>query len=158
MKLPGVLFCFAFGMCVLALPAEETPSVEFFTGWGWMPYPYYGHPYRYGYAPYGWEPCIGIAHPLNGFYRPYDPYFYGDPYGPYWGYGYGVRYNLRPDRHFPHRPDQDLAPLPGSAPTELRASEHKTAWDQNVEAFLKTHDQPVSTATNAPPSRTVSPQ
>ena len=114
-----------------------------------MPYSYYGYPYRYGYAPYGRGPFIGIEHPLYGFDREGYPRLC-DPYTPYWGYEYGVRYRLSPDRILLRPPEQSLPHLPGSAPTELLASEHKTPRDQAIEAFL--------TATNAPPSQAAAPQ
>jgi hypothetical protein len=146
MNLRGILCCFLIAAAARALQADNTPSVEIFTGWSWMPYPC-GYPYRQGY-PYGWGPSCGIAHPLNGFDRPYDPYFYGDPYGPYWGYGYGVRYRLKPDRYFSGDSERDLSLLPGSAPTELLSATPKTAWDKSIDAFIHS---PGSSATNAPP-------
>jgi len=141
MKSRGCICFFTLFIALLALRAEETPSVEIFTGWAWMPYSYCGYPYRYGYAPYGCSPFIGIEHECYpGLY---------DPYASYWGYDYSVRYRLRPDRTL-GLPEQNLPCLPGSAPTELLSSEHKTPWDQAIDAFLKT--------TNTPPSRAVAPQ
>jgi len=129
----------AFAMC-----ADQPPTVELFTGWTWLPYSYYGRPYRDGYFPYGWGPSVGIAQPLYGY--PYDPFLYGDPYGPsYWGWGYGVRYRLLPDRAFSSNPRPDYESLPGAAPTTLRTNESKIAWDDRLEAFLG--------GTNAPPAQ-----
>ena len=142
MKLTGIFFCLIVIGSLFALSAEESPTVEIFTGWTWLPYSYYERPYRYGYAPYGCSPFIGVEHPLYGFGHEGYPGLY-DPYSPYWGYGYSVRYRLKSDRFFLRSTEQGLPPLPGSAPTELLANEHKTPWDQAIEAFLK--------ATNVPP-------
>ena len=149
MKLTGIFFCvFVFGTLV-ARSAEESPTVGIFTGWTWLPYSYYGRPYRYGYSPYGCSPLVGIEHPLYGFNHEGYPGLC-DPYAPYWGYGYSVRYRLKAERFPLSSPGQGLPSLPGSAPTEPLASEHKTPWDQAIDAFLK--------ATNAPPLQAAAPQ
>ena len=149
MKLTGILFCLTLMGSLFPVSAEESPTVEIFTGWTWLPYPYYGRPYRYGYVPYGCSPRIGIEHPLYGYGHEGYPGLY-DPYSPYFGgYGSSVRYRLKADRIFLSSSEQGLPPLPGSAPTELLASEHKTSWDQAIETFLKTTNTPPRQA--APP-------
>lgn len=128
-----------------ALAADDSTAVDLFAGWSYMPYPYCWHP-GYGYSPF-W----GVGVPLCGPpYAARSPYF-ADYFDPYWGYDYGVRYRIWPNRPHLRGPGGDAPYVPGAAPTEPRASERKTEWDREIERFLKAPLPMGPAATNAIP-------
>jgi len=132
-------FAFAFlMMAAWGLCAGDDPSVDLFAGWNWSPFPYYDDPYRFGGYPYGWPWAgAGVIVPLNGSNRgtPYLPCgYYG--YEPFWGYGYGVRLNLKGTREHPELSKVPFPPQPGAAPLEPHDPPHEKQWDRDIETFL----------------------
>lgn len=130
------LFCAALAAACSALSADDSPVIDLFAGWSFLPRPYYG----YGYpGPYGYAPFVGVGVPLSSrFYDPLPPYYVDRFYDPYWGYDYGVRYRVWPDGNRLHTPENAQPYFPGAAPTGPLADERRTEWDLAVERFLKT--------------------
>jgi len=137
MRQRSFLFFVIVGLAVSALRGDGTPTVDLFAGYAWWPY--------------FWSPAVGVG---DSILRPYDPYFCGYPYGPYWGYG--VHYRLRSDRCL-FLPQKDTQPVfPGTAPTELLSTEPTTAWDQRLATFLAADAPTSETKTNTVPRQAVS--
>ena len=142
------------------LCAADTPAVDLYAGWSWLPYGYGWHgPYRSPYASAGWpwQPHAGILFPLDGPDRllrggPYGYSGYG--YSPYsWGFDYGVRIRLD-ERPLFAMPDDPHAPtLPGAAPLTLRDPSHEENWTRAFNDLLDGHDLEawrIRAATNGP--------
>ena len=145
------------------LCAIETPTVDLYAGWSWLPYGYSWYdPYRYPYSSAGWpwRPHAGILFPLDGGDRllrngPYGYYGYG--YAPYgWGFDYGVRMRLDDRPLFAMPDDPHTPPLPGSAPLTLRDPSEEESWTRAFNELLKGNDleawgvREVRVSTNAP--------
>ena len=121
------------------LRGGDAPAVDLYAGWGWWPYGYDAYPYRYGYAPY-WHayPRVGLGLPLENWSGYRSPAYGAFDDRLFWGYGYGLRLDLREPRYSAVLSETLLRPLPGAAPTELRETAQTRSWDQAVRSFLST--------------------
>lgn len=145
---------------VLAAPlirADDSPSIDLFAGWGWLPYAYGGDPYFYRGDPY-WRPApyAGLSATLygNSPWFPPDNLYGGYGWPPFWGCGYGVRLALKDAFISPPTQLGLLPDPPGSAPLELRDTEKERDWSQDLAHILKRADTDIwlGDATNAPPA------
>lgn len=142
------------------LCADNSPAVDLYAGWSWLPYGYgWRSPYRYSDSSAGWlwRPHAGLLFPLYGR----DHLLRGGPYG-YSGYGYtpyswgldsGVRIRLDERPLFTVPDDPHAPPLPGSAPLTLRDPSQEENWTRALNDLLDGHDLDawrIRAVTNAP--------